>query len=70
MKCFESKDNSEDQDWKGPSPGAVGKMGARSLEQSVVRSDAEHRLVFARDEASVCAGDVFDRSAKSIADEA
>lgn len=45
-------------------------MGAGSLEQSIVRSDAEHRLVFARDEASVCAGDVLDRSAKSITDEA
>lgn len=70
MKCFQSKDNGEDQDRKRPSPGAVGKMGAGSLEQSVVRSHTEHRLVLAGDEASICPGDMLDRSAESIASEA
>lgn len=70
MKCFQSKDNGEDQDRKGPSPGAVGKMGAGPLKQSIVRSSTEYRLVFARDKASVCAGDIFDRSAEAIANEA
>lgn len=70
MKCFQSKDNGEDQDRKGPSPGAVGEMCAGSLEQSVIRGDAKYRLVFAGDEASICSGNKFDRGTESIANEA
>lgn len=70
MKCFQAKDNGEDQDRKGPSPGPIGKMGAGSFEQSIVRGNTENRLVFAGDEASICPGDKLDRSAESIADEA
>jgi hypothetical protein len=44
-------------------------MGAGPLEQSVVRSYSENRLVFARDEASICPRDEFDNSAESIANE-
>lgn len=70
MKCFQSKDNGENQDRKGPSPRAIGKMRAGSLEQSIVRGDTEDRLVFAGDEASICPGDILDCSAESIANEA
>lgn len=70
MKCFQPKDNGENQDRKGPSPGPIGKMGAGSLEQSIVRGYTKNRLVFARDEASICPRDKLDRSAESIANEA
>lgn len=71
VKDFQAKDDDEDQDRERPSPGAIGKMGAGSLEQRLVRSNAKNRLVSAGtdagNEASVRTGDEFGCGTEAIA---
>lgn len=69
VKHFQPKDNDKHQGRDRPSPGPLGQMGAGSLEQRVIRGNAQNRLL-GGNEATIRSRDELRRSADAIADEA